>query len=357
VAHQQYRYARLVVDFVSNSIHMVNTTRRHSTLLLCFAFAAVSFAQTRDTAAVFGVVSDSQGAAIPDAAVTMTSVATSQVRKLRTSDTGQYLFSSLPIGGYSIVVEHPSFKRYERTGILLQANDNVKVDIALEIGDIKTTVSIVDTPPQVETRSSTLKETIDRARVVELPLNGRNAADLALLAPGVTAFASNNGDVGSNIRPRGTKEFSVNVEQLIVPAISLERDVEEVPKQRHGSGERFNADVHQHACDRDARDIQLNGSHDDVQRDQRIEHVANARNQADDTGDAEAETARNREGVIHPAGQRLNIGNARVDDFGRQNRVRLSGYDVRCDSVRHAAAPSKEIRREPQSFHRLVIRT
>jgi len=173
-------------------------------------FAAVCLAQTRDTAAVFGVVSDSQSAAIPGATVTLTNTETGQARKLPTNESGQYLLPSLPIGSYSIFVEHAGFKRYERTGILLQANENVRVDIALEVGDIKTTISIVDAPTQVDTRSSTLKETVDRARVVELPLNGRNAADLALLAPGVTAFASNNGDVGSNIRPRGTKEFSVN---------------------------------------------------------------------------------------------------------------------------------------------------
>jgi len=89
-------------------------TRLHSSLLW-FAFATISFAQTRDTAAVFGIVSDSQGAAIPGAAVTITSVATGQVRKLATSEGGQYLFSSLPIGAYSIVVEQPAFKRYERT--------------------------------------------------------------------------------------------------------------------------------------------------------------------------------------------------------------------------------------------------
>ena len=186
----------------------------HLTRLQAFffwvVFATFSFAQTRDTAAVFGVVSDSQGAAVPGATVTMTNTATGQVRKLSTTETGQYLLPSLPIGGYSITVEKTAFKRYERTGVLLQANENVKVDIALEVGDMKTTISIVDAPAQVETRSSTLKETVDRARVVELPLNGRNAADLALLVPGVTAFASNNGDVGSNIRPRGTKEFSIN---------------------------------------------------------------------------------------------------------------------------------------------------
>src|SRR5206468_5228879 len=58
--------------------------------------AAVSFGQTRDTAAVFGVVSDSQGAAIPGATVTITNTATGQLRKLSTNESGQYLFTSLP---------------------------------------------------------------------------------------------------------------------------------------------------------------------------------------------------------------------------------------------------------------------
>src|SRR5215831_11679218 len=168
------------------------------------------FGQTRDTAAIFGGVSDSQGAAIPGASVTLTSTATGQVRKVVANESGQYLFSSLPIGAYALAVEQPAFKRYERTGILLQANENVKVDIALEVGDVKTTVSVEAAASQVEVRSSTIKETVNQARVVELPLNGRNAADLALLATGVTAFSSNTGDISSSWRPRGTKEFSVN---------------------------------------------------------------------------------------------------------------------------------------------------
>ena len=168
------------------------------------------FGQSRDTAAIFGGISDSQGAAVPGASVTLISDSTGQVRKIVANDTGQYLFSSLPIGTYSLAVEQPAFKRYERTGILLQANENVKVDVTLEVGDVKTTVSVDAAASQVEVRSSTIKETVDRARVVELPLNGRNAADLALLATGVTAFGSNTGDVSSSWRPRGTKEFSVN---------------------------------------------------------------------------------------------------------------------------------------------------
>jgi hypothetical protein len=173
-------------------------------------FVTAAFGQTRDTAAIFGAISDSQGAAIPGASVTLNSSATGQVRRVAANDSGQYLFPSLPIGAYSIVVEQPAFKRYERTGIVLQANENVKVDIALEVGDVKTTVSVDAAASQVETRASTLKETVDQVRVVELPLNGRNAADLALLATGVSAFGSNVGDITSSFRPRGTKEFAVN---------------------------------------------------------------------------------------------------------------------------------------------------
>ena len=148
---------------------------------------------------IFGGVSDVQGAAIPGASITLTNANTGQARRILANDSGQYLFPSLPIGTYSLAVEQPAFKRYERTGILIQANENVKVDIALEVGDIKTTVSVDAAASQVEVRSSTIKETVDRARVIELPLNGRNAADLALLATGVSAFSSNTGDASSRL--------------------------------------------------------------------------------------------------------------------------------------------------------------
>ncbi len=177
---------------------------------LVILLTAPAFGQTRDTAAIFGSISDTQGAAIPGASVSLTSTTTGQVRKVVSDESGQYLFPSLPIGAYSLSVEQPAFKRSQRTGILLQANENVKLDVALEVGDIKTVVSVDAAASQVEVRSSTLKETVDRARIVELPLNGRNAADLALLATGVTAFGSNTGDISSSWRPRGTKEFSVN---------------------------------------------------------------------------------------------------------------------------------------------------
>src|SRR5436190_768396 len=179
-------------------------------IFLSIMGAATVLGQTRDTAAIFGGISDSQGSAIPGASVALTSTATGQVRKIVANESGQYLFPSLPIGAYALAVEQPAFKRYERTGILLQANENIKVDIALEVGDVKTTVSVDAAASQVETRASTLKETVDHARVVELPLNGRNAADLALLATGVSAFGSNVGDITSSFRPRGTKEFAVN---------------------------------------------------------------------------------------------------------------------------------------------------
>ena len=160
---------------------------RTSVIFVVVLLTASAFGQTRDTAAIFGGVSDIQGAGIPGASVTLTSTGTGQARRVTTDESGQYLFPALPIGSYSLVVEQPSFKRYQRTGILLQATENVKVDIALEVGDVMTTVSVDAAASQVEVRSSTLKETIDRARVIELPLNGRNAADLALLATGVTA--------------------------------------------------------------------------------------------------------------------------------------------------------------------------
>jgi hypothetical protein len=170
----------------------------------------IALPQTRDTAALFGTVIDNQGAGVAGASLTLTSVNTGQVRSATAGANGEYQFNALPVGGYSLAVEQPAFRRYQRTGILLQANENIKVDVQLEIGDVQTVVNVVGSATQVETRAATLKDTVDRARMVELPLNGRNAADLALLVPGVVTSGSNSGDDNSNIHPRGQKEISIN---------------------------------------------------------------------------------------------------------------------------------------------------
>ncbi len=154
---------------------------------------------------------DAQGAAVSAATVTLTATGTAQARQVSANAAGQFTYASLPVGVYSITAEHPGFSRQEQTGIRLQANENIRVDLTLQIGDVKTTIAVEAVAAQVDLRSATIKETVDQRRVVELPLNGRNAADLALLAAGVTGYGNNTGDiVGSNYRPRGTKAFSIN---------------------------------------------------------------------------------------------------------------------------------------------------
>src|SRR5579863_801227 len=167
--------------------------------------------QTRDTAAIFGTVQDMQGAVIPGAQVILTNAGTGRVTRVTATDNGAYLLNLLPVGSYSLAVEQTAFRRYEQTGILLQANDNIKIDVQLEVGDVKTTVSVNAAASQVETRTATLKETVDQARVEELPLDSRNPADLTLLAAGVVPGNDTyNGDADYSPIIRGQKSITIN---------------------------------------------------------------------------------------------------------------------------------------------------
>jgi hypothetical protein len=167
-------------------------------------------AQGRDTASLFGSITDAQGAVAPGANVTITHTATNQARSAETDGSGGFVFSLLPIGTYTLAVELTGFQKYEQRGVLLQANENVRVEVQLQVGDIQTVVTVEALAAQVETRAATLKQTVDERRVLELPLNGRNPADLALLSPGVVPITGNSGDSRGVTTPRGTKRFSVN---------------------------------------------------------------------------------------------------------------------------------------------------
>jgi Carboxypeptidase regulatory-like domain len=161
-------------------LSLVEKIMRSGILVYTTLLGVCAYAQTRDTGAIFGSVTDSQGAAIHGAVLTLTSTSTSQARRVEATVSGQFTYASLPVGVYTLTAEHTGFSKQEKTGILLQANENVRVDMTLQVGDVKTTVAVVADAAQVDLRSATIKDTVDQQRVVELPLNGRNAADLPL---------------------------------------------------------------------------------------------------------------------------------------------------------------------------------
>jgi len=174
--------------------------------------AALLYGQARDTGSIFGNVTDPQAALVVGARVTIVNAGTGLTRSVETDASGGYVFPLLPVGTYNLTVEQAGFRKYERKGILLQANENIRVDAGLEVGNVQETVTVEASVAAVDTRSATINTTVDSKRVVELPLNGRNPADLILLAPGVASGALNNsGDVGSSAwRPKGQKEVAVN---------------------------------------------------------------------------------------------------------------------------------------------------
>lgn len=165
------------------------------------------FAQQLGTAGIYGAVTDPQGAVIPGATVTLIHVERNQERLTTANNGGQYVFPLIPVGTYRIRVKHPGFKTFEQTGIVLEVNDNRKIDVALEVGDIATETVVEAAPAAVEASTATLKSVVDGRRILEIPLNGRNVADLTGLVPGVQDAGASGGSAKT---PSGVHQFSVN---------------------------------------------------------------------------------------------------------------------------------------------------
>jgi len=157
-------------------------------LWCCFALVlsvTISAFGQSDTAAISGFVKDPTGSIIPNASVSIISEITGVERKATTNDQGYYIVSNLPPGLYIIGVEAPGFKRFLQSGNKLDANVNLRLDAALEIGALSETVSVVATISQIQSDSATVGKTVESKQIEKMMLNGRNPLFLALLKPGV----------------------------------------------------------------------------------------------------------------------------------------------------------------------------
>ena len=163
-------------------------------LLLLLGFAP--FLAAQGFGSIQGTVSDSSGALISSATVTATQVNTGHTIVVTTNQSGRYVFPQLLPAQYSIKVSAPNFAAYMQNGITLQADQAISLNIPLTIGSTQDVVTVEANAEQVDTTTATLSQVIDSDRVVDLPLNGRNAADLTTLVPGAVTGPSDDSDQG-----------------------------------------------------------------------------------------------------------------------------------------------------------------
>jgi len=164
-------------------------------LSLIFIFSLSIFVTTglfaQSTGNITGTVSDSTGAAIPDAAVTVASPDTGLTRVVQTNASGNFAFPDLPIGAYTLQITKPGFETQKRSATQLLTGQTVGLDIKLTIGSAVESVEVTSDSQQVQTASSEVSTTVNKEEMQDLPLNGRNPLQLTSLTPG--AVLTNTG--------------------------------------------------------------------------------------------------------------------------------------------------------------------
>jgi len=155
---------------------------RYLALSLCCVLLVSGTVWGQATAQIAGTVRDESRAVIPGTEVKVTQTATGASRTAISNEEGRYVFATLPLGPYMLEATKAGFTSYMQTGILLQVDSNLTIDIPLKVGAAGESLTVEATLAQVETRSTSVGQVVDNLRVSEMPLNGRNPIELIFLA-------------------------------------------------------------------------------------------------------------------------------------------------------------------------------
>jgi len=168
---------------VSLRVHFLLAAAFLSTLFLGTAWAGV-------TGSISGVIRDSSGAVVPDVQVSAHNEQTGLQWTTSTDGKGFYSFQALPVGTYDIEANKTGFKGYRQSGIVINVNSSIAVDVALQAGKVLENITVTSNAVHVEETSTQMGEVIDSQKITEVPLVARSFTDLLALQPGVVPVAS-----------------------------------------------------------------------------------------------------------------------------------------------------------------------
>jgi outer membrane receptor protein involved in Fe transport len=191
----------------------MNKQRIRSWPLAIFCFASL-FSSHLDaqniTGRITGQVTDSSGAAISDASVAVVHVVTDQHFTATTDHSGFYVIPNVPIGAYSLTVQHPGFERHVQTGITVNVDQVVRINLALTVGQMSQEVRVTAEAPVLDSSGSTLGTTMQVEQISQLPINGRDYARFSLMSPGAVLRSSQIADLTFNGMQSGNNQFSMD---------------------------------------------------------------------------------------------------------------------------------------------------
>jgi Carboxypeptidase regulatory-like domain len=173
-----------------------------------FGFSCVALGQVT-TGTILGTVHDSTGAIVAGANVTITDTGKGTVSIYKSDDNGEYNAPFLIPGTYNVAAEKPGFKQDVSNNVVLDVDQHARIDFVMQVGQVSETVEVASAAPLVRLDSAELGEVVAKTQVQDLPLNGRNFAQLVYLVPGVTpGQASENLSGSSSFNPRAASNFN-----------------------------------------------------------------------------------------------------------------------------------------------------
>ena len=167
--------------------------------LAIFGTAVSLCAQAVSVASVNGRVTDEQGATVAGARIRMNGIETGTIHAAVTNAEGLYTIPSVPVGSYTLESTVAGFQTYVQSGMVLRVGDQIQIDIIMKVGSVSERVEVQANPATLQTQQSSISQVVDQQRIVDLPLNGRDATQLITISG-----ASINHSDGTNT---GSKSF------------------------------------------------------------------------------------------------------------------------------------------------------
>ena len=155
------------------------------TAAVCLVLTAAALQAQNTYGSIVGTTTDASGASIPDTRVTLTNIGTGEARPTGTDASGNYQFLNLIPGMYRVDLEKAGFKHFTRDEIQVTAQASVRVDVAMQVGEVGERIEVSAQALALQTESATISQAVGGRNVTEMPLNGRNVYNLIALVPGV----------------------------------------------------------------------------------------------------------------------------------------------------------------------------